>query len=97
MDHVRVTPDQLWTTGRELLDVADQLHRDVGSLSGEQDAITSASRGFDSMKAAAECEQSWQESIEILGSKLAVAADTLMLNADSYAESDVRGAGRFRW
>jgi hypothetical protein len=93
---LRVTPDQLRSVGRDVLDVADQLNRDVGELSGEQEAITGASRGFSCMTAAADCEQGWQQSVEILGSKIAVSGDTLALNADSYAASDSRSAHGFR-
>ena len=94
-DHLRVTPDQLRTAGRELLDIADHLHHNASELGG-QETITAASRGFESMKVAAECEQGWQLSVEILGSKLATGADTLALNADSYANADAGQAHKFR-
>jgi hypothetical protein len=94
-DQLRVTPEELRGCGHDLLGVADQLHRDMELLT-EQESVSAANRGFDCMAAAAECEQGWLRTLEILGGKLAASADTLVLNADAYATTDVRQAAKFR-
>jgi hypothetical protein len=48
------------------------------------------------MAAARSCEQSWQYAVEIAGAKLAVAADTLNVNADAYAVAEQRNVDHFR-
>jgi hypothetical protein len=92
---VRVTPDQLRSTGHELLAVADQLHQDAEGL-GEQETISNANPGFDSMAVSGECAVGWRQSLEVLGGKLAASADTLSLNADSYTGVEDRQTQKFR-
>jgi hypothetical protein len=40
------------------------------------------------MTAARSCEQGWQQAVEIIGAKLAVAADKLSLNAAAYVATE---------
>ena len=51
-------------------------------------------RGFDLMRAAAECESSWQQAIQTQAAKLAVGGDKLDLNAASYVAGEDRNVGR---
>jgi hypothetical protein len=40
------------------------------------------------MSEARSCKQSWQQAVEVIGAKLAVAADKLNLNADAYVATE---------
>ena len=92
---VRVTPDELRSAGHDLLAVADHLHRDTEAL-GEQETISNANHGFDCMAVSGECAMGWRQSLEVLGGKLAASADTLALNADSYARTESGQVQKFQ-
>jgi hypothetical protein len=64
--------------------IAEDAHRNAAVFSGIQDAMNDQARGFDVMRAAADCESSWQRAVQTQAAKLAVDGDTLDLNAASY-------------
>lgn len=87
-DGFRVTPEALRDAALELTGIAENLHRDAAVFSGIQDAMNDQARGFDVMRAAAECESSWQRTVQTQAAKLAVDGDTLDLNAASYVATE---------
>lgn len=95
-DHIAVTVDELRAASADIEATADAAARDVDEFDGEQGVRSGEAPGFDTMAAARSCEQSWQYAVEIAGAKLAVAADTLTLNADTYAVTEQRNVGHFR-
>ncbi|MFL6140375.1 MAG: hypothetical protein ACJ72N_00705 [Labedaea sp.] len=68
--------------------IAEDAHRNAAVLSGIQDAMNDQARGFDVMRAAADCESSWQRAVQTQAAKLAVDGDTLDLNAASYLTTE---------
>jgi uncharacterized protein YukE len=95
-DHVRVTPDELRTVAHEILDVVDAAHHHARLLGGAQDGLNAAPPGLDSARAHAELESGWQQALHTLNTKIAVDADTLSLNAESYAANELRTARGMR-
>lgn len=93
-DGFEVTPEVLQTAAMELGAVAERAHRNAAVFSGVQDAMNDQARGFDLMRAAAECESSWQRAIQTQAARLAVDGDTLDLNAASYLAGEDRNVGR---
>jgi hypothetical protein len=89
-DGFAVTPEVLQTVAMELGGVAEQAQRNAAVFSGIQDAMNDQARGFDLMRAAAECESSWQRAVQTQAAKLAVDGDTLDLNAASYLTTELR-------
>jgi uncharacterized protein YukE len=89
-DHVQVTPDALRTVAHEILDLADRAHQHARQLGGAQDGLNGAPPGLDSARAHAEVESGWQQALHTLNTKIAVDADTLSLNAESYASNELR-------
>lgn len=83
-----VTPEVLQTVAMELSGIAREAHRNAAVFSGIQDAMNDQARGFDAMRAAAECESSWQRAVQTQAAKLAVDGDTLDLNAASYLTTE---------
>jgi hypothetical protein len=95
-DHIVVTVDELRAVSADIEATADAAARDVDEFDGQQGVRSGEAAGFDTMAAARSCEQSWQHAVEIAGAKLAVAADTLTLNADTYAGAEQRNVAHFR-
>lgn len=89
-DGFEVTPEVLQDAAMELSGIAENAHRNAAVFSGIQDAMNDQARGFDVMRAAADCESSWQRAVQTQAAKLAVDGDTLDLNAASYAASEER-------
>ncbi|HEV8561474.1 MAG TPA: hypothetical protein VGR06_34575 [Actinophytocola sp.] len=89
MDGFTVKPEVLQTAAVELCGIAEQVLRDAAVFSGVQDAMNDQAPGFDLMRAAAECESSWQQAIQTQAAKLAVDGDTLDLNAARYLATEV--------
>jgi uncharacterized protein YukE len=85
VDKIKVTPQELTAVAGQLLDTADEAHRNSAQLDGEQLAPNGSARGFDSMTAAAACAESWVQAIEVSAAKLALDADNLKANATTYA------------
>jgi hypothetical protein len=79
-----VTPDQLRAVAGEVLDVVDAAHQHARFLGGTQDGLNGAPGAFDSGRALAEIEHGWQLALHAANTKVAVDADTLSINADSY-------------
>jgi hypothetical protein len=90
-----VDPDILRNAGDAIVAAADELHRNVGMLIGEQQGAANANQGFASTSAIADCESGWEQALSVLGADLAVAGDTLALNAVNYARTEQRNYGRF--
>ena len=91
---MQVTPDVLRAVSAEILDVVDQAHHHARLLGGAQDGLNGAPPGLDSARAHAEVESGWQQALHTLNTKIAVDADLLALNAESYATNEahtVRG------
>jgi hypothetical protein len=95
-DHIAVTVEELRAVSADLEATADAAARDVDEFDGQQGIRCGAAAGFDTMVAARSCEQSWQYAVEIAGAKLAVAADTLNVNAATYAVAEQRNVEHFR-
>jgi hypothetical protein len=83
-----VTVADLRTASANLEASADTAARNVDEFDGEQAVRSGEAAGFDTMTAARSCEQSWQQAVEVIGAKLAVAADNLSLNADAYVATE---------
>ncbi|MCE7010012.1 hypothetical protein LWC34_45480 [Kibdelosporangium philippinense] len=94
-DHVRVNPNDLRAVADEIVDVADNAHHDARKLGGAQDALNGAPPTFDSPRAHAEIESAWQQALHTMTTKLAVAADTLSLSAESYASGELHNVRGF--
>ena len=84
----KVTPDQLRRTGNDIVDTADVLNADIDAHSGAQDADASANANLATAKAVAECETSWEQALTVFGTKMAVAGDKLVVNAQQYASTE---------
>lgn len=95
-DHITVTVEELRAVSADIEATADAAARDVDEFDGQQGIRSGAAAGFDTMAAARSCEQSWQHAVEIAGAKLAVAADKLNVNADTYAVAEQRNVEHFR-
>lgn len=93
MDGFTVTPEVLQTAAVELCGIAEDALRNAAVFSGVQDALNDQARGFDLMRAAAECESSWQRAIQTQAAKLAVDGDTLDLNAANYLTTELNNTG----
>jgi hypothetical protein len=91
-----VTPDDLRRVAGEVLDVVDAAHQHARFLGGTQDGLNGAPPGFDSARTLAEIEHGWQLALHAANTKAAVDADTLSLNADAYAATELRNASRLR-
>jgi hypothetical protein len=89
-DGFAVMPDVLQMVAMELCGVAEEAHRNAAVFSGIQEALTDQVRGFDLMRAAAECESSWQRAVQTQAAKLAVDGDTLDLNAANYLTAELQ-------
>lgn len=90
MDGFEVTPEVLLAAAVELCGIAEEAHRNAAAFSGVQDALNDQALGFDLMRAAAQCESSWQAAIQSQGAKLAIDGDTLALNAAGYVGAELR-------
>ncbi|MGO1049741.1 hypothetical protein [Crossiella sp. CA198] len=88
-----VSADQLTGAGRDLLALADQAHRDIRANSGAQDGDAAANTSFALAQALAQCEDTWSLALTGIATKLAVAGDTLELNARTYAEAEATARG----
>jgi hypothetical protein len=91
-----VTPDELRKAAGEVLDVIDAAHQHARFLGGAQDRLNGAPPGFDSARMLAEIENSWQLALHAANVKAAVDADTLSINADSYAVNELHNESRLR-
>lgn len=94
-DHVEVTPGDLRTVAGEIIDTADEAHRHARILGGAQDGLNGAPPGLDSARTLAEIEHGWQVALHTVNTKLAVDADTLALNAETYASAEADNVGLF--
>jgi hypothetical protein len=91
-----VTPDDLRRVAGEVLDVVDAAYQHARFLGGAQDGLNGAPHGFDSARTLAEIEHGWQLALHAANTKAAVDADTLSLNADAYAATELRNVSRLR-
>jgi len=89
MADVTVTPDELRTAAHAVLDIVDAAHHHARQLGGAQDGLNAAPAGLDSPRAHAEVESSWQQALYALNTKIAVDADNLSLNAESYTLNEL--------
>jgi uncharacterized protein YukE len=89
MADVTVTPDDLRKAAHAVLNIVDAAHHHARQLDGEQDGLNAAPPGLDSARAHAEVESSWQQALYALNTKIAVDADNLSLNAESYAMNEL--------
>ena len=94
-DRLAVSPDALRQTGQAVMDTADQLKRGTSAVVGEQEADANANPAFATARAEAVCESGWEQALSVLGAELAIAGDTLNLNATNYAATEHANAGRF--
>ena len=91
-----VTVSDLRSVSASIESGADTAARNVDEFDGEQGVRSGEASGFDTMTAARSCEQGWQQAVEMIGAKLAVAADKLNLNADAYVATEQGVAQHFR-
>jgi hypothetical protein len=91
-----VTPNELRKVAGEVLDVIDAAHQHARFLGGAQDRLNGAPPGFDSARTLAEIEHGWQLALHAANVKTAVDADTLSINADSYAATEAHNVARLR-
>jgi hypothetical protein len=91
-----VTPEELRAVSADIEATADAAVRNADEFDGQQGVRSGEAAGFDTMVAARCCEQSWQHAVEIAGAKLAVAADKLHVNADSYAAAEQQNVEHLR-
>jgi uncharacterized protein YukE len=94
-DRLAVSPDALRQAGQAVMDTADQLKRQTSTVVGEQEADANANPSFATARAEAACESGWEQALSVLGAGLAIAGDTLNLNATNYATTEQTNAGRF--
>lgn len=87
-DRFVVNADELRAAGRGLVDTADQAHQQVRAHSGAQDGDTAANTSFAVAQALGQCESSWEEVLTSVSTALAVAGDTLELNAATYSAAE---------
>ncbi|MBP2476573.1 hypothetical protein JOF53_005445 [Crossiella equi] len=83
-----VTSDALVRAGRDLVGTSDAARRDIRANSGAQDGDTAANTSFALAQALTQCEQTWEKALTEVVTKLAVAGDTLELNARTYADAE---------
>ncbi|TCO52373.1 hypothetical protein [Actinocrispum wychmicini] len=84
----KVTPDQLRQAGTDIVGTADALNADIDAHSGAQDADASANANLATAKALAQCETGWEQALTVVGTKMAVAGDKLVVNAQQYAANE---------
>ncbi|MCK2239806.1 MULTISPECIES: hypothetical protein [unclassified Crossiella] len=87
-NRIAASADTLARTGRALVDTADAAHRRIRGHSGAQDGDEAANTSFALAQALSQCENTWTRTLTGLATKLAVAGDTLELNAKTYAEAE---------
>lgn len=90
-----VTASDLRAVSTKVESMADAAARDVDEFDGQQSVRSGEAAGFDTMSEARSCEQSWQQAVEVIGAKLAAAADKLNLNADAYVATEQGIAQQF--
>ena len=93
---LQVSPNDLRAVAREVLDLIDLAHQHARFLGGAQNGLNGAPLGFDSARALAEIEHGWQMALHAANTKAAVDADTLSLNADSYAATELHNVARLQ-
>lgn len=91
---VTVSLDTLRGTGQAIVDTADALRRQVGTLVGDQEGDADANRSFSTATAEAACASGWERALSVLGADLAVAGDNLTLNAANYATTEGANTAR---
>lgn len=94
-DRLAVSPDALRQTGQAVMDTADQLKRETSTVVGEQEADANTNPAFATARAESACESGWEQALSVLGADLAIAGDTLTLNATNYATTEQTNTGRF--
>lgn len=94
--HVKVTPDLLRGTGQQIIDVGDATHRNVEELVGTQQGDANANGNWATTTASANCENGWEQALNVIASKLGVAGDTMILNANNYHATDSSAATPFK-
>ena len=94
-DRLVVSPDTLRQIGQAVMDTADELKRQFSTVVGEQAADAGANSAFATAQAEAACETGWEQALSVIGADLAMAGDTLKLNATNYATTEQANAGRF--
>lgn len=87
-----VTPDQLRQAGNDIVGTADVLNGNIDAHSGAQDADSSANANLATAKALANCESGWEQALTVVGTKMAVAGDKLVVNAEQYATNEQHAA-----
>ena len=90
-----VSVDDLRRASTRIEATADASARNVDELDAQQGVRSGEAAAFDTVGAARACAQSWQQAIQVLGAKLATAADTLNRNATAYAATENENAQRF--
>jgi hypothetical protein len=85
---VTVGPDAVRAAGTAIVATADELHRDVGSLAGNESGAAGANVPFLTTRAVADCAAGWEQALDALGADLAVAGDNLTVNAAAYAATE---------
>ena len=91
-----VSVDDLRTASTRVETSADTAARNVDEFDGQQAVRSGAASAFETMATARSCEQGWQQAVQVIGAKLATAADTLSRNADAYVAAEQQNADRFK-
>jgi hypothetical protein len=91
-----VTPEHLRTVSGEVLELIDAAHQHMRFLGGAQDGLNGAPASYDSGRVLADVEHGWQTALHAANTRAAVDADTLSINADSYAALEQHNVRRLR-
>jgi hypothetical protein len=83
-----VTPDQLRHVGNDIVGTADETNAGIDAHSGAQDGDAGANENFATAAAVAECETGWERALTVFATKMAVAGDKLVVNAEQYAGNE---------
>ncbi|MGH4020426.1 MAG: hypothetical protein ACRDT0_14560 [Pseudonocardiaceae bacterium] len=87
-DGYTADPELLARTGREIVGLADEVHATASELSGESAALAGANQGFAAQRALTACEQAWEQAVDAIATRVALAGDLLDDNARRYASSE---------
>lgn len=93
---VTVTPDLLSQTGNAIIGIGDTTHHNVEELVGAQQGDADTNVNWATTAAVTDCANGWEQALNVIGSRLAVAGDTMVVNASNYHATEASVATSFQ-
>ncbi|KAA2250122.1 hypothetical protein F0L68_38925 [Solihabitans fulvus] len=88
-----VTATSLGRTGRNIVDTADGVHRDLRDHTASESPGTG--QAFAALRAHADCDAGWQDALTLFGTTIATAGDNVMLSSATYLDVEAANENRF--